>query len=114
MARYLIPAFEVEAIEGFYGHNSEMQRARLANGWDLQLPITVRPERLPERLPALRDGYYTLDGYKGILKRVMDCQDGKAIWTEWSGDSWGGSGEVCYATEDSPSIRARFTYLGGI
>jgi hypothetical protein len=113
MARYLIPAFEVETIEDLrVGNSGKMLIARMVNGWDLWIPVTARPQRLPEPLPALEDGYYTMTGYTPVLKRRTDFY-GDSIWLEWDGETWLGCGMVSYMTENNEIVRSKLNFLGG-
>jgi|SRR5579859_3739511 len=113
MARYHVPAFEIETIEDLRnGQDGEMQYARLTNGWDIWIPAFVAVEKVPEPLPELEDGYYYIAGVMEAHKRTTDSE-GKPFWTVWNGNDFSqGSPFIYYKNEDDADMRARLHFVG--
>jgi hypothetical protein len=104
--RYHIPAFDVETIEEFTPSSSRtMLGARLPNGWDMWIPTEIVPELLPEPLPELTDGFYTMAGHRAVLKRYTYEHSG-TVWYEWDGDEWAYSDIMDVDSEDSKIVRS--------
>jgi hypothetical protein len=112
MPKYRIPSFEVDTDEELEeSYDGEVWTAYLPNEWKLCIPSWVTPERLPEPLAPLMDGFYYISGVPGLHKRISEEIDGKAVWMVWSENGWRSSPFIYYGTEDS--MRSHLNYEGG-
>lgn len=112
--RYHIPAFDVQTIEEFTPSSSRtMLGARLPNGWDMWIPSEIVPELLPEPLPDLTDGFYTMAGYAGVYWRRTNNFD-ETTWLEWTGDEWDVSENILVVDESTPWVRSTLNKIENI